>query len=145
MQFRNRNDLVDDQIDVVARGLLGLTVACARCHDHKFDDITTKDYYSLYATLASSRPPEELPLIGEPSPTEKLESYEKELTRLKVDYADAAREQSEVMRGRLRMQVGLYLREIAKGAPCSRKLETLFAANGARRRCLWALGPACGS
>ena len=117
MQFRNRNDLVDDQIDVVARGLLGLTVACARCHDHKFDDITTKDYYSLYATLASSRPPEELPLIGEPSPTEKLESYEKELTRLKVDYADAAREQSEVMRGRLRMQVGLYLREIAKGAP----------------------------
>ena len=117
MQFRNRNDLVDDQIDVVARGLLGLTVACARCHDHKFDDITTKDYYSLYATLASSRPPEELPLIGEPSPTEKLESYEKELTRLKVDYADAAREQSEVMRGRLRMQVGLYLREIANGAP----------------------------
>ncbi len=68
MQYRNRHDIVDDQIDVVTRGLQGLTVSCARCHDHKFDAITIDDYYSLYATFASSQPPERLPVIGQPSP-----------------------------------------------------------------------------
>src|SRR5678815_3619756 len=37
----------DERVDAVARGLLGMTVACARCHDHKFDAILTKDYYGL--------------------------------------------------------------------------------------------------
>ncbi len=40
-------DIVDDQVDVVGRALMGLTVACARCHDHKFDPITAADYYAL--------------------------------------------------------------------------------------------------
>ncbi|NBV32707.1 MAG: DUF1549 domain-containing protein, partial [Proteobacteria bacterium] len=44
----NINDIIDDRIDVVSRGLLGLTVTCARCHDHKFDPIPTADYYSLH-------------------------------------------------------------------------------------------------
>ena len=48
-------DMVDNQIDVFSKTFLGLTVACARCHDHKFDPITTKDFYSLYGTLTSSR------------------------------------------------------------------------------------------
>ena len=47
-------DVVDDQIDVVTRGFLGLTVACARCHDHKFDPIPTEDYYSLAGIFFSS-------------------------------------------------------------------------------------------
>ena len=117
MQFRNPHNVIDDQIDVVSRGLLGLTVSCARCHDHKFDAISTKDYYSLYATFASSKKPDELPLIGEPKPSDELKKYEARLHEFKTSYSDMAREQSEVMRGRLRMQVGLYLREIAKGAP----------------------------
>src|SRR5579883_2068601 len=48
-------DIVDEQIDVVGRGLMGLTLACARCHDHKFDPITTKDYYSLASIFASTK------------------------------------------------------------------------------------------
>jgi len=51
----------------VTRGLLGLTVTCARCHDHKFDPIPTKDYYSLYGVFASSRQPDVLPLYSEPA------------------------------------------------------------------------------
>ena len=47
-------DIIDDRIDVTMRGLQGFTVACARCHDHKFDPIPTQDYYSLYAVFASS-------------------------------------------------------------------------------------------
>jgi hypothetical protein len=49
-----RYDVVDDQIDVTAKAFLGLTVACARCHDHKFDPIATKDYYQLAAVFAST-------------------------------------------------------------------------------------------
>jgi hypothetical protein len=44
----------DDRIDALTRGVLGLTVACARCHDHKFDPILTKDYYALAGVFAST-------------------------------------------------------------------------------------------
>ncbi len=44
----------DDRIDALSRGVLGLTVACARCHDHKFDPIPTKDYYALAGVFAST-------------------------------------------------------------------------------------------
>jgi hypothetical protein len=117
MQFRNPHDTIDDQIDVVTRGLLGLTVACARCHDHKFDPVPTEDYYSLYATLASSQSPDLLPLVGQPEDTPQYRVYQGELEKRRVNYGDMARDQTEVMRGRLRMQVGLYLRELAKGTP----------------------------
>ena len=64
--LNNQDDIIDDRIDVVTRGTLGLTVACARCHDHKFDPIPTKDYYSLHGIFASSHEPApgELPLLG---------------------------------------------------------------------------------
>ncbi|MFP6900732.1 MAG: PSD1 and planctomycete cytochrome C domain-containing protein [Opitutales bacterium] len=113
-QFRNRHDRLDDRIDVITRGMLGLTVTCARCHDHKFDPIPTADYYSLHATLASSSVPNELPLVGKPKISEK---YVNELAVLEKTRDDVIREQGEVFRGRLRMQVGIYLRELAKGVP----------------------------
>lgn len=47
-------DIADDQVDVVSRAFLGLTVACARCHDHKFDPISTEDYYGLAGIFFSS-------------------------------------------------------------------------------------------
>jgi hypothetical protein len=47
-------DIADDQIDVVSRAFLGLTVACARCHDHKFDPIPTEDYYGLAGIFLST-------------------------------------------------------------------------------------------
>ncbi|PYV01393.1 MAG: hypothetical protein DMG10_17810, partial [Acidobacteria bacterium] len=48
-------DVVDEQIDVTSKAFMGLTVACARCHDHKFDPISTKDYYSLASIFASTK------------------------------------------------------------------------------------------
>ena len=53
----NVHDVIDDRIDVVSRGLLGLTVACARCHDHKYDPLPTADYYSMYGVFANSESP----------------------------------------------------------------------------------------
>ena len=61
--LNNRHDIIDDRIDVVTRGLMGLTVTCARCHDHKYDPIPTADYYSLYGVFANSDEPG-----GDPSP-----------------------------------------------------------------------------
>ncbi len=47
-------DLVDEQIDVVSQAMLGLTLACARCHDHKFDPVSQRDYYALAGIFLSS-------------------------------------------------------------------------------------------
>ena len=48
-------DVYDEQVDVLSKAFLGITVACARCHDHKFDPIRTKDYYSMVSIFASTR------------------------------------------------------------------------------------------
>jgi hypothetical protein len=49
------SDRLDNAIDVTSKTFLGVTVACARCHDHKFDAISTEDYYALFGVLESSR------------------------------------------------------------------------------------------
>jgi hypothetical protein len=96
-RFLNRNHLIiDDRIDVVGRGLMGMTVACARCHDHFFDPIPQKDYYSLYGVFASSDEPKELPVIGEVPDSPQYRQYlaekkkkEDDVTRFiqdKLDY-----------------------------------------------------------
>jgi hypothetical protein len=76
----NRNEEnIDDKIDTVTRGLLGLTVSCARCHDHKYDALPTEDYYSLYGIFASVRVPDELPLLSNGPPTPEFERYAAQL------------------------------------------------------------------
>lgn len=47
-------NLIDEQIDVISRAFLGLTISCARCHDHKFDPVPTRDYYALAGILGST-------------------------------------------------------------------------------------------
>jgi mono/diheme cytochrome c family protein len=80
-----RNDILNDQIDVVTKGFLGLTVSCARCHDHKFDPIPQKDYYSLHGIFASSIEPRVLPVIEDIKETPDFLEYQ---TRLKTLLAE---------------------------------------------------------
>ncbi|MBI1915926.1 MAG: PSD1 domain-containing protein [Planctomycetes bacterium] len=68
-------DQYDDRIDTLSRGFLGLTVACARCHDHKFDPISQKDYYGL-AGIVASTDYVEAPLV----PPQVVEEAKKKLT-----------------------------------------------------------------
>jgi hypothetical protein len=72
--INNKNDIIDDRIDVMSRGLMGLTVTCARCHDHKFDPIPTADYYSLYGVFDSCDEPKNEPstlrLVDKERPSE---------------------------------------------------------------------------
>src|ERR1051325_7350713 len=71
----NENEMIDDRIDVICKGLMGFTVSCARCHDHKFDPVTQKDYYGLHGVFASSRTPGEFPLVTEPKKTPEYEDF----------------------------------------------------------------------
>ena len=75
----NIHDVIDDRIDVVCRGLMSLTVTCARCHDHKFDPIPAQDYYSLYGVLASTREPEIPPEAFESPRTAAYSQFVQEL------------------------------------------------------------------
>ena len=54
--WEDRVKWTDNQVDVVSKAFMGLTVSCARCHDHKFDAISQRDYYSLFGTLYGARP-----------------------------------------------------------------------------------------
>ncbi len=87
----NIHDIVNDQIDVTTKAFLGLTVACARCHDHKFDPIPTKDYYSLYGIFANTFTPKKFtalpPLRPEPK-TAELKDYVAKMQLLEKEQAD---------------------------------------------------------
>jgi hypothetical protein len=85
--LNNTHDIIDDRIDVVTRGLLGLTVTCARCHDHKYDPIPTSDYYSLYGVFASCEEPKEGPLLVKPEQTVAYAEYLKQLGDLEASVA----------------------------------------------------------
>jgi len=113
--LNNPHDIIDDRIDVTTRGLMSLTVQCARCHDHKYDPIPTKDYYSLYGVFASSQEPKDLPKIGPPEGPDLISSFEKELakqTEVLEDYRD--KKHVELVAG-IRANTGAYLAAIAAG------------------------------
>jgi hypothetical protein len=114
----NENDIIDDRIDVVSRGLLGLTVTCARCHDHKFDPVPTSDYYSLYGVFASSVEPDEGPLLGPPEESAAYHAFMQELTSRRQAFDTFRDEKHRELEHELRLRAGDYLAMIAseKGA-----------------------------
>jgi len=71
----NQNDIIDDRIDLIGKATMGLTLACARCHDHKFDPVPTKDYYSLHGVFASTREPSEGPPLIEVKQTPSYRDF----------------------------------------------------------------------
>jgi mono/diheme cytochrome c family protein len=79
--MNNVHDILDDRIDVITRGLLGLTVTCARCHDHKFDPVPTADYYSLYGVFRSASEPLIPPLLDPPPTTVEYDKFDTELQK----------------------------------------------------------------
>jgi mono/diheme cytochrome c family protein len=106
-------DAIDDQIDVVTRGLLGLTAACARCHDHKFDPIPTADYYSLYGIFDHSSQPKELPLLGEPKDTPEYRDYKQELAKRQMALNAFLEKRQAELEEELGTHVGDVLAQVA--------------------------------
>ena len=74
--------VVDDRIDTTFRGMMALTVACARCHDHKIDPIPTSEYYGLYSVFSNSMETG-FPVIGEEKSGPEYEKYLAELAKKK--------------------------------------------------------------
>jgi len=111
-------DTVDEQIDVVGKAFLGLTISCARCHDHKFDPITIKDYYSLASIFASTRQFEQIegtvsklfyaPLAG-PAEADRWTAYQKSLADKQKEIDAVVATQARRHRDRLAPQIAEYM------------------------------------
>lgn len=84
----DNNEVIDDRIDTVTKGFLGLTVTCARCHDHKFDPIPTKDYYSLHGIFNSINEPREPPTLEKPVDSLEYRQYLAEMAKLEAEQVD---------------------------------------------------------
>lgn len=97
-------DYVNDQIDVVGRAILGVTLACARCHDHKFDPIPTEDYYAMAGIFFSTRlipspikgntPLVKVPLLSH----RKLQAMESQAARDKARLAELPKQISALLK-----------------------------------------------
>src|SRR5262249_36501282 len=87
-----RMDVVDEQLDVIGKGLLAQTITCARCHDHKFDPIPTRDYYALAGILRNAKALEhanvskwvEVPLPAEPEVEAEVKKYDAAVAALQA-------------------------------------------------------------
>lgn len=107
--LNNQNDIIDDRIDVITRGTMGLTVTCARCHDHKFEPISARDYYALYGVLQSSEEPGELPLLNPIVDSLQYQGYLKEKAKIEKEIDEFEIKEIEIFRADLRKNVGDYL------------------------------------
>jgi hypothetical protein len=129
--LNNIHDIIDDRIDVVCRGAMGLTVACARCHDHKYDPIPTKDYYSLYGVFDSSKEPEEKPLLGAPEKSKAYEEYLAEQKKRVDERANFKASKEAEKAAKLRAQTAEYL---LAAADVQRAADKTDAADVAHKR-----------
>jgi hypothetical protein len=113
----NIHDVIDDRIDTVARGLMGLTVACARCHDHKYDPIPMADYYSLYGVFANCEEPQELPVISKPAASPGFAAFEKQAGPKRKELLEFLDKQYILLLETARQRVGDYLVHVATTKP----------------------------
>ena len=122
----------DDRIDATCRGMLGLTVGCARCHNHKFDPISSKDYYALYGVFASSFEPNPPPAISPKSISEPFEAHNARILSTDKQIQDAVRIQVNLLRQKIEKDpasVSAEIRQILQ----SIRLENLPDANQLNR------------
>ena len=99
-----KRDIIDDRIDVVCRGTMGLTVACARCHNHKYDPIPTADYYSLYGVFDSC-----VERLVPLEVSQSDEAFEQELAKRKTTLRERLDAHRETSSERARHRVADYL------------------------------------
>ncbi|MFM8290203.1 MAG: PSD1 and planctomycete cytochrome C domain-containing protein [Planctomycetia bacterium] len=120
--------VIDDRIDVIGRGLMGLTISCARCHDHKFDALPTADYYSLYGILASTTEPLDLPEVGDPSPAagaaaDTVREYREQRAELLAKHEEVTDKALASATRRIRQTATEYLRYVVEESPQHRTIE----------------------
>ena len=110
-------DIVDEQLDTLGKAFMGLTVGCARCHDHKFDPIPTEDYYSLAGILKSSKTMEDFNVVATwheyvLAPKEQREALKAHLDKIKAkndEIAEITKAENYKLVAAARQEVGSYL------------------------------------
>lgn len=107
--MNNTHDIIDDRIDVVSRGLMGMTVTCARCHDHKFDPVSQADYYSLYGVFRSCNEPLVPPLWGSAPATKDYAKFTRELAAREKKLLDFVTARHQELVSGARQRVTEYL------------------------------------
>jgi len=105
--IQGRADERNERVDAVTRGTLGMTVACARCHNHKYDPITQKDYYALVGIFANSTY-KEYPTVSE-AQAAAYESNEAKLEKLQIDLQEYTRTESRQLSDALAHQTANYM------------------------------------
>ncbi len=113
----NPHDQIDDQIDTTTRGFMALTVACARCHDHKYDAITQADYYGLYGVFASTDQPYDLPLLEDPAKVPGGAEFEAQLAKARKELEAQIDSQFDKLTETFRQRIGDYLVRAATTEP----------------------------
>lgn len=115
----NGEEIVDDRIDVVTRGLQGMTVGCARCHDHKFDPIPTADYYALYGIFKSIHEPADLPQIGEPADQKAYQAFLAKFTPLDQKRAQLLKDKKNDEANKVRDEIKKLALNDPGAPPCA--------------------------
>ena len=122
----SRNEVLIERTDIIGSAFLGLTIGCARCHDHKFDPITQEDYYSLQAYLGASREHNETI-----APQDKRDQWHKATEALSGQIAELRRQLEELKesdgdkaeQGPLRDKIGALQRLLPPPLPTVTTIE----------------------
>ena len=130
--MNNTHDVIDDRIDVVTRGLMGVTVTCARCHDHKFDPIAQAEYYALYGVFRNSIEPVLPPTFRPGTQSSAAKKFDAEMRkRLKAlnDYVTTKRK-ALIADGRKRVAEYLLEAYAKRNQPATDDFMLLIPAGG---------------
>ncbi len=135
-------DIIDEQIDTVGRTFMGLTLGCARCHDHKFDPIPTADYYGLAGIFKSTKTMDHFKVVARwherpLAPKEAIarrQAHENKISQKKSEIENLVRRAKEQLIQEARKQVAQYLQ-------AAQELEQDEATAGNLRALLLALSP----
>ncbi|MEZ5355439.1 MAG: DUF1553 domain-containing protein [Bryobacteraceae bacterium] len=110
-------DIVDEQLDTAGRAFLGLTLGCARCHDHKFDPITSADYYGLAGIFKSSKTMENFKVVAKwheyvlapPGDIARLEAHEKKIEGKTKEIGKLTSAENKRISAAARAKAGAYM------------------------------------
>ena len=122
-----QHDVINDRIDVVTKGFLGMTVTCARCHDHKFDPIPTKDYYSLHGIFASTVEPQVERVVQKIVQTTDYKDYYQKRVKLDFERDEVEAKFRAARQKRDRDAIRTLQREIRQNAGEVARLEMTHA------------------
>ncbi|MCX7420496.1 MAG: DUF1549 domain-containing protein [Planctomycetia bacterium] len=128
-------DIVDEQVDTIGKAFMGLTLGCARCHDHKFDPVSTADYYSLAGIFKSTKTMENFSVVARwherplaaPVVTQQLREQQRQIAAMQEEANQLVNAANEVLITEARSRVADYVRAAVREMTLERTTRTFGA------------------